>query len=257
MRLGFIKSIAFFFLIESIFIITGGGAEWFLTKYVTLIKEETLASALGFPFAALIICLLVFWLFPSVYKQCITWLTLSKKNILTFFLAYLITGFLFIFIVFLAKMSGLISPPPFIHKFFSIKIIAIQFVITILVGFTEEFIYRGVISSYFLNKTNKLFTIIFVSLLFSIGHLNYSGLLPFITAFTMGVVSVLLLFKTESLYASIGLHCGWNFIYIICENSYNLDVIVYPFWGDFFELYQIGLLCIIIIALLLYKRSKK
>jgi len=251
-----IKSIGFFLLIKLIFILIGGSVELLFSDGSNPDQYPTIISTLAFPISAISIGLIILWRFPLIFRQCISWLYPLWRNLLHFSLMVLTIGLLFTCIVYLGKSAGFVIPNTAISHAITLKVLASLFIITLMVGFTEEFIYRGVISAYFIEKIGVRATIIIVSFLFSLGHFYYVGLLPFISAFTMGIVSVMLLLKTGSLYASIGLHCGWNFIYFIFEKFYNLNTVVVPFWGNLFELYQIGLLCIILIPLLFYKGVK-
>jgi membrane protease YdiL (CAAX protease family) len=126
-----------------------------------------------------------------------------------------------------------------------------------LVGITEEFIYRGVLFSYFISNSNVLFSVIFISVIFSLGHVNYSGFLPFLTAFMMSIVSIQLLVLTKSLYASVGMHSSWNFFYSILDQTYDLKLNIIPFWGNLFEIHQMALFFILFLILLAILKKKK
>ncbi len=231
-------------LIELVFIIIGGGIVWLFGVIFKVDSDIKFLSSFGFLFATVSIALFVHFVFPGIIEKCRYFLKLSKARILDFLIAYGLILIVFSAIVFLGKIFGLIVQFPETTKLLTVKNIIAAFFSTVIVGFCEEFIYRGVITVYFLKNTNKIFTIISVSILFAFGHLNYSGLLPYLTAVTMGVVTTLFVLETRSLYISIGLHCGWNFIYFIFDIVYNLEEIVFPFWGNIFELYQIGILLI-------------
>lgn len=245
-----LKCIGFFILIEVGFILIGGSATLLLSEKSS--QLPTIASALSFPISVIVLGLFIKWKFPLVLIKCTFWLLPLRRNLIHFFLSLAGIFVLFIIILSISKVNGIISPLSSGNDTITLNVIASLFIITLMVGISEEIIYRGFIFAYFIEKVDIKTTTIIISMLFSLMHSSYIGILPYVSAFIMGVVSIILILKTGSLFASIGLHTGWNLGYFVFQNRYNIEGKSIPFWGSPFELYQIGLLTLILIILLLF-----
>lgn len=83
----------------------------------------------------------------------------------------------------------------------------------IVVGYGEEFLFRGYLFQSFVEGTNKWIATIAVSLLFAIAHAKNPNASTFglINVGLAGVWLAIGYFKTRALWLSIGMHISWNF----------------------------------------------
>lgn len=249
-----LKSLFFWLFIEFVLILTGGGTILFLSSLEIYFPEQ-IPSICGFLVSLISIALLLRFLFPETFKETVTLFLISYKNLKGFFVAFILSALMLCLIVFLGERFGLIAfgegqPDTRIMN------VIIQFLgLALIAGFAEESIFRGAVGTYFFKEIKVLPAIIIVSFLFSIGHIQYLGILPFITAFFFSIASFLLLLRTGSLYVSIGMHSGWNFTYYLFNNWVNTNVTSIPVWGNLFELLQIGTWIIVTVTILTTKQK--
>lgn len=123
--------------------------------------------------------------------------------------------------------------------------LAIYLVFTLLVGFTEELYFRGLIWN-ILNRKSMISALFLSSLLFSLGHFVnllagasfMDTMLQVIFAFIFGVVAVEISFATKSLLIPIVWHTVHNFISLITvPNQGKLSLSVALLQGTVLFLY--------------------
>jgi len=141
------------------------------------------------------------------------WKNDSKFFIEGFFICFFII-FLFSIFAYLLKILQ--------YEFISLSELSINnvwksllFVIiinNIFVAVGEEIVFRGFILTFLITylKNWKL-SIIISAIVFSLGHIHYNALLPFITALFGGLVLGYCFYKSNSLFFPVGIHFGWNF----------------------------------------------
>jgi len=214
--------------------------------YKSTLLPEYIAS-FGFLSSLAVIILILCLFFPETIKKTIALCKLSSGNVLTLFIAFSSVFILFILTIRAGCLLGLSS---FSNKDvgeINLERIFPFFIAAIIAAITEEIIFRGFLGVYFFEKLNKISAIILISVLFSIGHIQYSGALPFITAFIFSIISFYIMLKTGSIFGSIGLHAGWNFAFYISGSIFNMNLIIIPFWGNLVELLQIILMLIVLL----------
>jgi CAAX protease family protein len=134
----------------------------------------------------------------------------------------LLTGFLFagvmIALVFLIEMSaGWLVVDDFAWSSFSAGRILFQllllFIGFVLVGWTEELLFRGYWLQNLGDGLNWTLGILISSALFALAHIGNEGFSPaaIVGLFLAGVFFAFSLFRSGSLWLPIGLHIGWNF----------------------------------------------
>ncbi|MGL5440126.1 MAG: lysostaphin resistance A-like protein [Filifactoraceae bacterium] len=97
-----------------------------------------------------------------------------------------------------------------------IKILAflIMFIGFIFQGFTEEFIFRGLIQTKVSIKFGVVTGLFVNSIIFSLLHLAYDGssFISTINTFMIGLVFSMMFYYHDNLWLVSGFHSGWNFI---------------------------------------------
>jgi membrane protease YdiL (CAAX protease family) len=251
-----IKAFLFWLLLEIALLIVGGGIELLFSFYKSTLLPEYIVS-FGF-LSSLVVIILILWLFfPETIKKTISLCKLSPGNVLTFFITFASVFILFILTIRVGILLGLTS---FSNKDIggiTLERIFPFFIAAFIIGLTEEVIFRGFLGVYFFEKLNNVSSILLISVLFSIGHMQYSGVLPYITAVIFSITSFCIILKTGSILGSIGLHAGWNFAFYISGSIFNINLKIIPFWGNIFELLQIILMLIIFSIVLIIPSSSK
>ena len=251
----YFKCIGFILLCELIFILVGGGYEAFVERYGVSKEGYNPIFYIGFPLSVLILGLVLFWFSRSSFNEVIKWISLRKRSF-----HYLILGILaslmgFIIITFIGIITKSLSINDIINQRFDYKLLLKIFLVSVFVAFSEELIYRGIITSFFLQNINRVFTILFISAFFSISHFNYSSLFQFMSAFIMGIVCTVLVLHTESLFSAIGLHLGWNLSYGIFKYYFE-SFLTSSGSNNQFELFQLVILIILILVVWLWTNKK-
>lgn len=136
------------------------------------------------------------------------------------------------------------------------------FVISVLAGFIEEILFRGVILKNLMKFKGKIFAIIISSLIFPVFHGNYYHQ-PFslFAVFIMAIILGYLYIITGSLYLSIGLHFMTDFSLLITGNSNNFLIIDTRIKNSdlmlYFSYVQIFVILILILSLVLYRYKNR
>ena len=83
----------------------------------------------------------------------------------------------------------------------------------VIVGYGEEFLFRGYMFQTFVEGSNKIIATLSISLLFAIAHSKNPNVSTFglINVGLAGIWLSLAYFKTQALWLPIGLHISWNF----------------------------------------------
>jgi len=96
---------------------------------------------------------------------------------------------------------------------YSLREVLLYFLLFILVGFSEEFLMRGIWVEYLLKRHSKAIAVIISSLVFACLHLGNPGvtLLAFVNLILAGVILAQLYLFTKNLWLAVFFHLGWNF----------------------------------------------
>lgn len=96
---------------------------------------------------------------------------------------------------------------------YSIMQIGLYFVLFVLVGFSEEFLIRGVWLEYLSKHHSRVTAIITSSLVFACLHLANNGItwLSFVNLFLAGVCLAQIYLLTKNIWLATFFHLGWNF----------------------------------------------
>jgi membrane protease YdiL (CAAX protease family) len=239
-----IKAFLFYLLLEITLLTIGGGCELLFSFYKSILLPEYIAS-FGFLSSLAVITLIMWLFFPETIKKTSSLCKLSSGNVLMFLIIFFSIFILFILTIKVGCLLKLSSVSNKDVGEINLDRILSFFIAAIIIGLTEEILFRGFLGVYFFGKLNNISSILLISVLFSIGHIQYSGALPFITAFIFSITSFCIMLKTGSILGSIGLHSGWNFAFYISGTIFNIDLITVPFWGNLVELLQIILMLIV------------
>lgn len=250
-----LSSIFFVLLCELLFIIPGGLIDIILTStFINL--NEIVISLIAFLCSGvlLILCLNIF--FHNIFLRIKDLMQIDILKI-TLLIAFIITvGLLYSLIVFLGLKFNLVIQKSTAIEAAGFLNIVLLFIFAFVVATVEEIIFRGADLSYLLMRFKSWVSILIISVVFSMGHVQYSGILPHISLFLFGIVTSFLVIKTNTLYLAIGLHCGWNFANSMHSQYFVLDNKTSPHWGSTFELLEIGILILILFSFWIYTRNQ-
>ena len=134
--------------------------------------------------------------------------SISKNNLLTFFLFFSMISFLFVGVVWLNINRDLIT----VGSPRNIRLFLKSIPIDVATAVFEEFVFRVLIfaSVYYLVK-NKIGTVLLTAIIFSFFHLP-ENLLYFISYFLGGIMYGYAFVKFQSIWVPIVIHFSWNFI---------------------------------------------
>lgn len=249
-----LSSIFFVLLCELLFIIPGGLIDILLSTFSNL--NEIVISLIAFLCSGilLILCLNIF--FHNIFLRIKDLMHIDILKI-ALTIAFIITvGLLYTFIVFLGLKFNLVIQKSTVVEATGFLNIVLLFIFAFVVAAVEEITFRGADLSYLLLRFKSWVSIVMISVVFSMGHVQYSGILPHISLFLFGIVTSYLVIKTNTLYWAIGLHCGWNFANSILSQYFILDNKTFPHWGSTFELLEIGILILILFSFWIYTRNQ-
>lgn len=201
-----------------------------------------------------VLCLKFF--FQEIYLRIQHLMHIDIRKIALLFAFILATGLLYCLIVLLGLKFNLVIQKSILIEASGLKDIFLLFVFALVVATVEEIVFRGADLSYWLMRFKPWISILIISVVFSVGHIQYSGLLPHISLFLFGIVTSFLVIKTNTLYLAIGLHCGWNFANSIFSLYFVLDNMTLPHWGSMFELLEMGILTLILFSVFMHSRSR-
>lgn len=116
----------------------------------------------------------------------------------------------------------------------SVAIFANSILLYGIVGYGEEFLFRGYLFQTFVEGSNKIIATLTLSLIFAIAHSKNPNVSTFglINVGLAGIWLSIAYFKTKALWLPIGLHISWNF--------FQGFVYSYPVSGTTSEKEQIG-----------------
>jgi len=250
-----ISSLFFLLICEILFIFPGGIVFEILTVKVPTLNEN-LVYLIAFLFSALalIFCLRAF--FPEIYLRIIDLLRVNKFSICLFTALFILSGLLYSIIVIVGINFELIGPKSSMVEDTGLLNVLFLLLLAIFGSAVEEVFFRGAALSFLLQRLKPWISIVLISIVFSLGHMQYAGIMPYISAFIFGVLASILVIKTNSLYWAIGIHSGWNFAYGMCSLYFDLSVKSIPNWGKTFELLEVGLLLIMLSSILIYSRTQ-
>ena len=90
---GLIECLRFFLFIELIFIFIGGSVELLFSESNAGYHNPNILTTLGFLVAGIAIGIVIFWRFPLIFKKCKYWVQLAKRNVLQFFVIFILCLF--------------------------------------------------------------------------------------------------------------------------------------------------------------------
>jgi len=250
-----LSSIFFVLLCELLFIIPGGLIDIVLLSTFSNLNEIVI-SLIAFLCSGilLILCLNIF--FHTIFLRIKDLMHIDILKI-TLLIAVIITvGLLYSLIVFLGLKFNLVIQKSTVVDATGFLNIVLLFLFAFVVAIVEEITFRGADLSYLLMRFKSWVSILIISVVFSMGHVQYSGILPHISLFLFGIVTSFLVIKTNTLYLAIGLHCGWNFANSMLSQYFVLDSKTSPHWGSTFELLEIGILILILFSFWIYTRNQ-
>jgi len=249
-----IYSLLFLLLCELLFIFPGGIVEIVLESTFNPLNEN-LISLISFLFSGFVFVLCLKLFFPHIFLRVRNLLEVNVHKITLLSAIFFSIGLLYSLIVLLGLKLNLIIEKDSLTDGTSFSSVLFLFLIAIVVATVEEIVFRGAALSYLLIRFKPLVSILLISMVFSLGHVQYSGLLPYITAFIFGIVTSILVIKTNTLYYAIGLHCGWNFFFGVHSLYFDLNSKTLQYWGSIFEFMEIGILILILFSFWIYSRN--
>jgi uncharacterized protein len=175
---------------------------WLLENSLTFLIGTQIATVLG---ALLAIYLMVNKIEKRRFSDIN--LTLNRNGILR---GFLLGASIIISFVLIMQITGLAH---FYYSTISSKI-ALGFFLYSIVAVGEEIVVRGYILNNLREKMNDYVAVIISSLFFGAMHFfnDHFSILGFLNISIGGILLGILLIKTNSISAPIGLHWAWNFI---------------------------------------------
>lgn len=247
---------SFFFLLlcEILFILPGGIVFEILRRTMPTLNENAI-YLIAFLFSALclILCLKAF--FPEIFLRIIDLLQVNKLSIYFLTALFILSGILYSIIVVVGIKFELVGPKTSMVEDTGLVNVLLLSLAAFFCSAVEEIFFRGAALSFFLRRLKPWTSILLISIVFSLGHMQYTGILLHISAFIFGVLASILVIKTNTLYWAIGFHSGWNFAYSIYSLHFDFSIKSIPNWGSTFELLEIGVLLIILSLILICSRN--
>lgn len=106
------------------------------------------------------------------------------------------------------------------------QIIIVGVLNNLMISLGEEIVYRGLIFSYLLKKTQQLHTsVVISSLVFSVLHINYSEPVSFLLAFIGGGIFAYAFYYSKTLLIPVVMHFSYNFFMELFASE-NQDYLV-------------------------------
>ena len=249
-------SILFWLLCEVLFMVPGGLLDIYLTSTFSTL-DETVINLIVFPFscAILLLCLRIF--FYDIFLKIKSLMQIDARKIAWLFASFIGMGLLYFLPVFVGFKLNLV-----VHKAPLIESAGVLYIMLVLLqdfvcATVEEIVFRGAILSFFLARVKPWFAILFISVFFSLGHVQYIGIMPYLTAFMLGMLLSIVVIKTNTLYVAIGLHTGWNFAFNFYDLYFDSSIKTIPHWGHTFEILQIGTMILLVFLALWYFSRKR
>lgn len=243
---------SFFFLLlcEILFIFPGGIVFEILRTTIPALNENAI-YLIAFLFSALclFLCLKVF--FPEIFLKIIGLLEVNRFSIYLLITLFFLAGLLYSIIVILGIKLGLVGPKTSIEDTSLVNLILLSLA-ALFCSAVEEIFFRGAALSFILRRVKPWASILLISTVFSLGHLQYTGIILYLSAFIFSVLAAILVIKTKSLYGAIGLHCGWNFAYSMFNLYFDFSIKPIPNWGSTFEVLEIGVFLVILFSVIVW-----
>ncbi len=251
-----ILSSFFFLLLCEILFIFPGGIVFEILRSTLPTLDENAIYLIAFLFSALclILCLKAF--FPEIFSIIRDLLQVNKHSIYLLIALFLLSALLYSIIVVVGIKLELVGPKTSMIDDTGLVNVLLLSLAAFFCSVVEEIFFRGAVLSFFLQRLKPWISILFISIVFSLGHMQYTGIMLYISAFIFGVLSSILVIKTKTLYGAIGLHSGWNLSYSIYNLYFDLSIESIPNWGSTFELLEIGVLLIIFFSILICSRNQ-
>ena len=249
------QSLLFVLLCELMFIIPGGLIDIVLTFAFSHLNERVI-TLIGFLCSGVVLMLCLKHFFHNIFLRIKELMRIDISKLFLLIAVIVITGVLYTMIVFIGLELDLVSwkeaPLESTGILSIISLLLFAFIVTAI----KELVFRGADLSYLLMRLNPWVSIVIISILLSVGHMQYSGILNCLTMFIFGVVASFTVIRTNTLYWAIGLHCGWNFANGVNNMYFDLNNKIIPQFGNTFELLRAGLLILILVSFWLYSRNQ-
>ena len=222
-----------------------------------MMKFNSMSSVkIAFLFSGIVVILCMRIFFQTVFQRIKELLNIRVQRIATLIFFSIAVGLLYSLIAFMGLKFNLVVQKSALLETFGFANILLLILFTLVVATVEEIVFRGVELSYLLMRFKPWVSVLVISIVFSLGHIQYSGILPYISLFLFGVVTSFLVVRTNTLYLAIGMHFGWNLANSILSQYYILDHNILSYWGSAFELLEIGILILIFFSSWIYTRSQ-
>ncbi len=236
--------------------VPGGLLDIFLTSTFSAL-DEIVINLIVFPFSCLILLLGMRIFFYDIFLKIKSLMQIDARKIAWLIASFIGMGLLYFLPVFVGfKLNLVVHKVPLIESagVFYIMLVLLQYLVCATV---EEIVYRGAILSFFLARVKPWFAILFISVFFSLGHAQYIGIMPYLTAFMVGMLLSVIVIKTKTLYMAIGLHTGWNFAFYFYDLYFDSSIKTIPHWGHTFEILQIGTLTLLFLLAVWYFSTER
>jgi membrane protease YdiL (CAAX protease family) len=249
-----LSSLFFILFCEVIFILPGGIVEIALESIFSSFNENVI-SLIAFLCSGVVVILCLKIFFSEIFLSIKSLMQINKAKVTLLVATFIAIGLLYSLTVFLGvKLNLVIIKESSIEDTGPLNVLLL-FIIAIVVAIVEEIVYRGADLSFLLMRLKPWVSILIISVVFSLGHVQYNGILPYITAFIYGILASVVVIKTNTLYWAISLHCGWNFAFSMNSKYFDINYNTLPYWGSTFELLEISILIIMLFSFWIYIRN--
>ncbi len=239
-----LKSLLFLVCLELLYDTPGGLLELILRSKAVALRDDYICLV-GILFSATVLLIVISVAFPDLFRQLLILLKSGSVQVIRL-LAYLVGMYVsYILIGYLSYRFGLTTFKELSNV--DTQQLISRCILYFFVAIAEEMVYRGIALSFFLKRMKPWLAIAIISSVFSILHL-YSGILDYILAFELGVITSLIVLKTNSLYGAIGLHLGWNLAFDTLEHYLTCNLTILTKYDCTLELMLTGLLLIVILV---------
>lgn len=249
-----LNSLFFLLLCEILFVFPGGIVFEILRTTMPMLNENAI-YLIAFLFSALclILCLKAF--FPEIFLRIINLLQVNKYSIYLLIVIFFLSGLLYSIIVIVGINLELVGLKDSMVEDTDLVNVLLLSLAAIFCSAVEEIFFRGAALTFFLQRLKPWISILLISIAFSLGHMQYTGIMQYISAFIFGVLASILVIKTNTLYGAIGLHSGWNIAYSIYSLYFDLSIESIPNWGSRFKLLEIGVLLVMLSSIFIFSRN--
>lgn len=250
-----VSSFLFVLLCELLFILPGGLVDIMLKSVFSTLHEYVI-SIIAFLCSGVVVLISLKVFFNEIFLRLKNLMQFDGRKIGILSASFMAIGLVYSLIVLIGlKIDFVVQKEAMIKDtdFLNVLLLLSLFFVAATV---EEIVFRGADLSYLTQRLKPWVSMLIISVVFSLGHMQYSDILPYITLFLFGIVTSFMVIKTNTLYWVIGMHCGWNFAYSMYSLYFDLSIESIPHWGSSFELLEIGILMLVFFSFWIYSRSQ-